>query len=104
MRAGSAAAGRAGKQLTLQQLIAQRQAERRTVTLIYSNGRDHATGHFRAVAKLAMRRRLAALPSTERAREQHRIKPVSAPATAHSSRSAGALSSLKWFMQRCLRL
>jgi hypothetical protein len=55
-RAGNAAAGRAGRQLTLQQLIAQRQAERRTVTLIYSNGGDHATGHFRAVAKLAMQR------------------------------------------------
>jgi hypothetical protein len=55
-RAENAAAGRAGRQLTLQQLIAQRQAERRTVTLIYSNGGDHATGHFRAVAKLAMQR------------------------------------------------
>jgi hypothetical protein len=31
-------------------------SERRTVTLIYSNGGDHATGHFRAVAKLAMQR------------------------------------------------
>ena len=36
-------------QQTLQQLIAQRHSEQRSVTLIYSNGGNYATGHFRAV-------------------------------------------------------
>jgi hypothetical protein len=57
-RAGTAAAGRAGRQVTLQQLIAQRDAERTTVTLIYGNGGgDRATCHFRAVARLSATQR-----------------------------------------------
>ena len=36
-------------QLTLCELLTQRRAENRNVTLIYSNGGTYATGHFRAV-------------------------------------------------------
>jgi hypothetical protein len=38
-------------QLTLRQLLTQRQAENRNVTLIHSNGGNYATGHFRAVIR-----------------------------------------------------
>jgi hypothetical protein len=38
-------------QLTLRQLLARRRAEQRRVTLIYSNGGDYESGHFRAVVQ-----------------------------------------------------
>jgi hypothetical protein len=46
-----ASGARRPTQLTLRQLLAQRQAEQRSVTLIYSNGGTYTTGHFRAVAQ-----------------------------------------------------
>jgi hypothetical protein len=38
-------------QLTLRQLLAQRHAEQRRVTLIHSNGGSYESGHFRAVVQ-----------------------------------------------------
>ena len=46
-----AASRRQPSQLTLRQLLAQRLAEQRRVTLIYSNGGDYESGHFRAVVQ-----------------------------------------------------
>jgi hypothetical protein len=44
-----AASRRQPTQPTLRQLLTRRQAENRSVTLIYSNGGTYTTGHFRAV-------------------------------------------------------